>query len=123
VLATLALVGLCASAQASAQAVNSVREIRAAEGGATVEIEVESSKEFPVGGQIVVLRIGKDEFIYSKTPPGGSLNRLIFLVPAKAFAAIPDGTAMTVQYGRGEHGHDRRTFGPLDKGQLKGELR
>src|SRR5688572_24803371 len=109
---------------AGAQDVNTVKSVRAV--GSNVEIELESSKQFEMRNDITILRIGKKEFLLSKTPQNGSLNRIIFILPAKEFAQLTDGEAMTVLYksdtatgevsatGRRAAG-PRWDFGKLDK--------
>lgn len=96
--------------------VNVVKSMRAVD--SEVEIEVHSSREFPVRDQVVILRIGKREFSKSRPPDDGSLHTLIFHVPADEFAQLADGDPMTVQYGRHDDARDRWDFGPLSKAQL-----
>ena len=94
------IAGLLAAAQAPA--VNTVKRIQTVDG--VVEIEVHSTREFPVRDQVVVLRIGDKEFLRSKTPENGSLNTLIFMLTPAQFDALSDGAAMTVKYGRDRDG-------------------
>ena len=114
---------------AAAQDVNTVKAIRAVDD--TVEIELESSKQFDVRDDLIVLRIGNREFSRSKSPTDGSLHRLTFMLPAKAFAALRDGDAMTVSYRSQSAPEDapaaaarrvagpRWDFGKLDKSLLQ----
>jgi hypothetical protein len=114
---------------AAAQDVNTVKAIRAVDD--IVEIELESSKPFEIRNDLIVLRIGDREFSLSKTPKDGSLNRLIFMVPAKDFAALPDGQAMRVHFrsdnvggdlsaaGGRSRGRSRWDFGKLNKSLLQ----
>ena len=114
---------------AGAQEVNTVKSVRAV--GNSVEIELESSKQFEVRDDLIVLRIGDQDFSLSKTPKDGSLNRLIFMLPAKAFEALPDGAAMTVSFrsdnasgdvsatGGTRRGGPRWDFGKLNKSLLQ----
>jgi hypothetical protein len=114
---------------AAAQDVNKVKAIRALDN--TVEIELESSKPFEMRDDITVLRIGKKEFLRSKTPKDGSLNRIVFLLSADEFAQLADGERMAVSYkshnAAGEvsaTGLPRRAgpswdFGTLDKSSLR----
>ena len=113
---------------AAAQDVNVVKGIRAVD--STVEIELESSKEFPVRDEIVVLRIGKKEFSKSRSPKNGSLKGLIFILTADEFARLGDGEIMTVGFGRQSDSEDttiaagrdaglRWEFGKLNKGLLE----
>ena len=57
---------------AGAQDVNTVKAIRAVNN--TVEIELESSKQFEVRNDLIVLRIGNREFSRSKSPKDGSVR-------------------------------------------------
>lgn len=88
--------GLLTAAQAPAM--NTVKRIQTVDG--IVEIEVHSTRQFPVRDQVVVLRVGDREFLRSKTPENGSLNTLIFMLTPAQFTALSDGAAMTVKYGR-----------------------
>jgi hypothetical protein len=99
---TLLVSGLLAAAQAQGPDVNTVKRIQTA--GDVVEIEVHSNREFPIRNQVVVLRIGTQEFFRSKSPEDGSLKTLIFMLSPDQFAALPDGAAMTVKYGREKDG-------------------
>lgn len=118
---------LAFSAVASAQVIstgNVVKSIRAVESSAVagsgpeVEIEVYSPTEFPVRDQVVILRIGRKDVLKSRTPADGSLNTLIFSVPASEFEQIADGESMTVQYGRNASPRQRWNFGKLNKSLL-----
>lgn len=133
VLCCVAAAGLAAQ---QAEQVNTVRTIRAAApsaaaGAATAEIEIElhSTQPFPILDQVVVLRIGNQDFLKSRSPEDGSLNTLFFSVSADAFAQLPDGARMTVRYGKGDPdgveqsaaqaARGRRwDFGTLDKSLL-----
>ena len=88
---------------------NVVRSIRPATpppgqaaAAAEIDLELYSSREFPILDQIVVLRIGTQDFLKSRTPDDGSLHTLIFSVPADVFDRLPDGAAMTVRFGKAE---------------------
>jgi hypothetical protein len=94
----LLISGVLAFAQAPA--VNTVKRIQNVDG--FVEIEIHSTREFPIRDQVVVLRVGDKEFLRSKTPANGSLNTLIFMLTPAQFDALADGAAMTVKYGRGQ---------------------
>ena len=121
------LVSLPAFAAAQEPEVNVVKSVRAV--NSTIEIELESSKEFPVRNEVVVLRIGNKEFMKSKTPKGGSLKKLIFILTADEFDQLADGDPMIVTYGRqtddditglsGRRHHEPRwDFGKLNKALL-----
>jgi hypothetical protein len=99
-----------------AQEVNAVRAIRL--GPTAVEIELESSIEFRVGGQVTVLRIGSHEFMTNLPPADGSLNRLVFFLRPEDFARLRHGDPMSVHYGRSDPGPGR-SFGRLDKSQAR----
>jgi hypothetical protein len=114
---------------AGAQDVNTVKSMRAV--GSTVEIELESSKQFEIRDDLIVLKIGNKEFSRSKSPKDGSLNRLIFMIPASAFEQLADGEAMTVSFrsdnvsddvsatGGTRRGGPRWDFGKLNKSLLQ----
>jgi hypothetical protein len=111
---TPGVAGVPLGAQPSA----TIREIRALPDDKLVEIEVESAEEFPVRAEIAVLRVGTEEFSLSRPPADGSLHRLIFLVPAARFGALPDGAPVRLQYGLGAD-REGRSLGTLDKRALK----
>ena len=122
-IALLLIVLLGTPIAAAAQEVNVVKSIRAV--GKTVEIELESTKEFPVRDEVVVLRIGEKEFSKSRSPKGGSLKGLVFVLTADEFEKLTDGDQMTVGYGRQPAGEEgvlsgsaagpRWDFGKLNK--------
>jgi hypothetical protein len=99
-LSSFALVGFAAQ-QGAPPDMNVVKSIRAAtvNGAAIVEIELQSSREFPVRDQIVVLRIGTRDFMRSRSPADGSLKTLIFMLPPEDFGQLADGASMSVRYG------------------------
>ncbi len=100
-----------------AEGENTIREIRTV--GGKVEIEVTSAAGFPVRDELVILRIGNQEFTQSRPPKDGSLNALIFTVPAETFDKLSDGNEVSVHYGRNASAEVRR-FGKLDK-KLRGK--
>ena len=114
---------------AGAQDVNTVKSMRAV--GSTVEIELDSTKQFEIRDDLIVLKIGNKEFSRSKSPKDGSLNRLIFMIPASAFEQLADGEAMTVSFrsdnvsddvsatGGTRRGGPRWDFGKLNKSLLQ----
>jgi hypothetical protein len=122
-LAALLLVPVPAAAQTAKPDVNTVKSIRAV--GARVDIELHSSRAFPVRDEVVVLRIGTKEYFTSRAPADGSLHTLIFMLPAEEFSQLADGEPMTVGFGRGRvdppdtsRGRGRSSrwdFGKLDK--------
>ncbi len=82
-----------------------------------VEIEVKSSKPFPVKNEMPVLRMGEQEFIMSHYPDNGDMNRLIFTLTESEFAKVSSGMEMWVQYGRDES-TERWNFGRVNKGRV-----
>jgi hypothetical protein len=80
-----------------------------------VEIEVTSDQEFPARNELVVLRIGAQQFVLARYPDSGETNRLIFTLTAGEFAQTAPGDPVTVQYGRGGEARERWNFGPLVK--------
>jgi hypothetical protein len=102
----LSLLGfaLLAAAQAPAADVNTVKRIQTVNG--VVEIEVHSTREFPIRNQVIVLRIGDREFLRSKTPENGTLKTLIFMLTPEQFGALADGATMTVKFGRDRDGEN-----------------
>jgi hypothetical protein len=124
-LTCLLLSGVMAAAQAPQADVNTVKSIRTVNG--VVEVELHSSREFPIRDEVVVLRIGKKEFLRSRSPEDGSLKTLIFMIDPDQFDSLADGEEMTVTYGRskGEAGEvgasaasahrPRWNFGKLNK--------
>ncbi|MEM9554255.1 MAG: hypothetical protein AAGC60_08345 [Acidobacteriota bacterium] len=72
---------------------------RLAQSGEWVEIQVTSDDEpFPVRALPPVLTIGDTTFTRSLNPADGRLETLIFLAPAKSFAALETGASMRVFY-------------------------
>jgi hypothetical protein len=94
----LLLSGVMAAAQAPQADVNTVKSIRTVNG--VVEVELHSSREFPIRDEVVVLKIGSHEFQRSRSPQDGSLKTLIFMLTPEEFDALVDGEQMTVKYGR-----------------------
>lgn len=96
--------------------VNEVRSIRAVSASA-VDIELTSNREFLPQGELLVLRIGASEFTASRYPSTGDTGRVTFRLSAEEFAQLPDGAAISVQYGEG-HANAGWRFGKLNKAQL-----
>ncbi len=96
---------------------NAIKSIGLAASGVDMEIELESTTEFPVRDQLVVLRIGSRAFTRSRHPADGSLNRLIFVLRYDEFARLQPGEAVAVEYGRNGTG-PRRNFGQLTRSLL-----
>ncbi len=85
-----------------------------------VEIEVKSSRPFPVRALGPELRVGTGGFLKSRSPEDGSLNALIFMLTAEEFAQTSMGDPVSVGYGQSMLPEDRWDFGPLDKSTLEG---
>jgi hypothetical protein len=100
------------SAVAAEPAVNTISGIRTVESG--VEIELHSSRPFPMRNQITVLRIGDKEFTKSRYPKDGNLDTLIFKLTPDEFGQLANGDPVRVQYGRGVKA-DYWDFGTLNK--------
>lgn len=76
-----------------------VRRVPAARGkGETVEIELASSRPFPIADALPVLTIGERSYRVSRFPAGKN-DRLIFTVPAGEFAGIRAGAGVTLRIG------------------------
>ena len=75
-----------------------------------VEIEVASTRPFPVGGALPELRIGSDRFSLSRFAEN-TTDRLIFTLNADEFNALTDGAEVTIRVG----GAPVWIFGPLSK--------
>ena len=126
-LSTFTFPGL--AAPQSAPDVNTVRSIRARTVNSVpvIEIELHSSREFPVRDQVVVLRIGSRDFLRSRPPDDGTLNTLIFILAPDDFTQLGDGDGMSVRYGLDysddptaqPNGERRWDFGRLNKAQLQ----
>ncbi len=63
-----------------------------------VELEVMSSRPFPVGGALPEIRVGSDRFTLSRFA-GATSERLIFTLTADEFDALADGADVTVTVG------------------------
>lgn len=111
----LALLFFLASLPVLAQAgdKHTIKSIKTVKDG--IDIEVHSTRVFPVRNELVVLRVDKKEFTKSRSPQDGNLNTLIFTLTSSEFEReTATGDDVFVQFGRGE-GSDRRYFGKLDK--------
>ncbi|MBI1747653.1 MAG: hypothetical protein HYR55_13865 [Acidobacteria bacterium] len=82
-----------------------------------VEIEVASNEAFPVRDELVMLRIGEQEFGLSRYPENGDTRSLTFTLSAEEFANLSTGNEVFVQYGRGP-ANERWNLGLLDKSLL-----
>lgn len=79
--------------------------------GAAVEIEVVSTRPFPVADALPELRIGKKTFTLSRFSSGAT-DRLIFTLEASQFRETAEGAPVILRIG----GRRPWTFGPLRKG-------
>jgi hypothetical protein len=102
-------------AVATESVLNTIRGIRSTD--SSVEIELQSTKPFPVRSEIAVLRIGTREFMNSRYPADGRLDTLIFKLTPDEFAQVASGDPIRVQYGRGAKAN-YWDFGTLDKRSL-----
>ncbi len=75
-----------------------------------VEIELASSRPFPIGGALPVIAVGADKFALSRFPAGPT-DRLIFTLTGPQFDALPQGAPVTVRIG----GAEPWAFGALPK--------
>jgi len=102
---------------------NVIRSIRAVEASTSlqgrpgIEIELSSDQAFPVRNELVVLRIGEQEFSVSRYPTGDT-HALVFTLTPEEFDKTANGDGVIVQYGRGE-AQEQWDFGTLDKSRLQ----
>jgi hypothetical protein len=75
-----------------------------------VEIEVTSSRPFPIGGALPTLVIGDQQFTLSRFR-SGKTDRLIFTIPAAEFGSVRTGAPVSVVVG----GAPVWRFGPLQR--------
>lgn len=75
-----------------------------------VEVEVASTRPFPVGGALPTLLVGEKTFTLSRYPSGAT-DRLVFTLDRTDFERLTQGTEVSVRVG-GAHPWQ---FGPLDK--------
>lgn len=95
--------------------IKSMRSVQSASLGNAVEIELNSSREFLPQGEMLVLRIGSQEFSLSRYLNTGETNTVVFTLTAEEFARISQGDSVRVQYGSGGNGWN---FGKVDKSML-----
>ena len=117
-LGVLACVLVSLPALGSDADVNVITRIERVSSGA--EIEVSSSRPFPVRALWPELRIGTGAFLKSRSAEDGSLNTLIFMLTAEEFAQTSMGDPVSVVYGQGVLPEERWDFGLLDKSMLEG---
>jgi hypothetical protein len=88
---------------------------RVEKGPSGVEIELSSSRPFPVRALPPVLQVGSSEFSNSFRRSDGDLHTLIFLLTHQEFAQLRSGARTFVVYGRGGAARDRWDFGGFSK--------
>ncbi len=108
-LASLLFLPLAASPQ---QPVNTIKSITTV--GQTVEITVNSTKQFDVRDELVVLMIGDQEFTTSRSPDDGRLNELTFILTLDEWSQVATGDPVIVRFGQ-DNAPDHWDFGQLDK--------
>jgi hypothetical protein len=103
---------------------NTIKSVKAARSSgalgnqAGVEIELTSSREFLPKGEMLVLKVGSQEFSLSRYGEDGSTNRLVFTLTTEQWSLLSTGDPVVVQYGAGA-GADSRNFGHIDKNMLR----
>jgi hypothetical protein len=111
-LAAFAVVGLPRAAQAQS-ANGRITQVKAVSAN-TVDVEVTSEREFPVLDSVVTLHIGDKSYTVSRSPEDGSLNTLIFSVPASDLTAgANSGAEAWIDY-TGQGGGLRWNLGKLN---------
>ena len=118
VMATVALLlglsgGAFGTEGSGSQDVNLVETIQKGPGG--VQIQVTSSRPFPVRALPPVLQIGSHRFSRSVRPPDGDLDTLIFLLEHQEFAQLRTGEPAYVLYGKGGSPRERWDLGEFRK--------
>lgn len=102
-----------ASARAGGAEMNAIQSVKTNQSG-EVEIELKSTKEFPVRDAVIELRIGDQTFRRSRPAPDGSLNTIIFVLTDDQYAKINTGDSIRVGF---SHEPSRWDFGYVDKTQ------
>jgi len=100
--------------------VNQIKSVRSAQSstlGSTVEIELNSNREFLPQGEMLVLRIGSQEFNLSRYPASGETNTVVFTLTADEWSQVSQGDPVAVQYGAGTN-YNAWNFGKVDKTML-----
>ena len=100
---------------------NNIRRIRTidrGDGRPVIEIEFESNTEFEVGNEILIVQIGKKEFL-SAGSPDGTHDRLVLRLTPEQFAKLNEGEPVIIKQGRGARAlRGGRKFGQLNKGMM-----
>jgi hypothetical protein len=98
-------------ARAGGAEMNVVKSIKTNQSG-DVEIELKSTREFPVRDAVIELRISNQTFRRSRPGPDGSLNTIIFVLTDDEFVRINTGDLVTVGFSHEPPGWN---FGNVDK--------
>ena len=93
---------------------NVVKGIKTNQSG-DVEIELKSTKEFPVRDNVIELRIGNQTFRRSRPGPDGSLNTIVFVLTRDEFVRINAADSVTVGFSHEPAGWN---FENVDKTRL-----
>jgi len=100
--------------------VNQIKSVHSASSstlGDTVEIELNSNREFLPQGELLVLRIGSQEFSLSRYPATGETNTAVFTLTLDEWSRVSQGDPVAVQYGAGTN-YNGWNFGKVDKTML-----
>src|SRR5262249_12686037 len=100
---------------AAPQGNNTIKSIATV--GQTVEITVDSTIEFDVRDELVVLVIGDQKFTTNRSPEDGNLKELIFVLTLDEWNQVATGDPVSVQFGQDDPS-DHWNFGTLDKSLL-----
>ena len=105
------------AARTDVNQIKSLRQVTLADGTTSVEIELTSNREMLPQGELLVLRIGEQDFSTGRYPQTGETGTVTFTLSAQEFGALQDGAPVTLQYGEG-HDDAGWRFGKINKGQL-----
>jgi hypothetical protein len=103
--------------QNNVKSIKSVLSSPALNNQGAVDITLSSNRPFLPGGELLVLRIGSQQFDVSRLGDDGSTNQVTFTLTSDQFAAVQQGDPMAVQYGDGGNGITWN-FGHVDKTML-----
>ena len=97
--------------------IKSMRSVQSATLGNAVEIELSSNREFLPQGELLVLRIGSQEFSLSRYPNTGETTTVVFTLTADEWSRVSQSDPVAVQYGNGTN-YNGWNFGKVDKTML-----
>jgi hypothetical protein len=97
--------------------IKSMRSVQSATLGNVVEIELGSNREFLPQGEMLVLRIGSQEFNLSRYPNSGETTTVVFTLTADEWSRVSQSDPVAVQYGSGTN-YNGWSFGKIDKNLL-----